>query len=1791
MFINPFLLKFTLLLHCYYFYMRIWCITDAHKGILSWKSFLRLASPFLVADDVAYLRTAEGAVVKYDTPVQETSVVSAANAAASKAAADAKTGMSKTSAETKTGAPRVSAAALAKSRSRQGFKDSDSDSTSEEEEEVGRKSENKPSMNDWNSAGVKKSTFSTQESAESKWNIASSSKLHTTAAGSMGESWDSHSSDQSGDKQNHQADEQELLSDVEELNLSGSAQVKSTEQRSSHTDTAATTTSMRSVPLNKNINVRRQWEDTSVTSDDIGDISITSTGGSTSARQYSGIKTGGRVSGSNTSAKLNSSRVFEMDLLDNSMSSAPLHELSMSSTRSADELRGLDIDSGSDRVTAGATEQTEGTRQRYMYNSFDEDDDSDEKDQAELKRSGAQPGSSSRAVQLLASSFDEDSDTEQGESKQDPITLSTTESAAVDMSALTVPSIGTTDVGSEDGSVKPKKGALKKAAKGAKKMFGKMFSLTSTSSNNSVTSASASEASPLPTRPRLDSAASDITASDAGSTREGGASISTATASEGGKKKKSMFSKLKAKLTRSRSGSRDSAAAEGVLDTASDAGSDVGSAHGAAVTANTAFDASVSRNTVAIDVPTSATSGPVNPSQDSPIPSVHSGSSSKKLEVGIAAHHEAAASTEAPDGSEANSVDAALTQQPAPSRTSSFRGGIPQPALARTNSLRSEAASEASSTRTADSGTSAGSGVDGKKKRPPSLKGMVHKTYKVVFQRGGKAKDTADAVDSPSLSVGEGSSPAASPSTDPSLPASSMLSGNSLATATAGMDTAAVTHTTAPILVSSTPQTESAPVVGGPPPTTDIKVTSPVKPLKPKAVPNTQPASPTTAEAPEKTVNAASTAPRKQSPVKPPKRASSTAESEAKTTQELQTSASLPAPSTVRHSREMCEGSAVDDHHQDAKESKRADPTPTAERSAAVPMAGHSHGPGAPKTPSIYQALPPSTSAVAPPVTLTESTGSVSPTSTTAPPPVSQPPPQKQQQGQEGQGQPELVRSQSDPTDTYPSTPLPAAAPGGIIVEHKLSNPALKRSSFKLSSLMAAFGGSKNSSRSSSRAHSRSNSFSAAEGAPVTSAQPSPTPSSGGDRSESGGSGVHSVSRNGTGLAALLRGGSFNSASALSPQSQAQSSDPLGPRSPSASSMQAVQSASNAVFLDRIQAVLERSKAHTQAVQSKVADSNSSITSALPQQEKGPTNVMHELRMIRENKLRRQQQLADSGVDIAHKQEQADQAQLLQNWRDLAQRKEPRSLHLDSQDLQSMRSLALSHLHHTTDQSIGQSTTAEELLETTKHRMQKQRLSQVPDPLFGLRIHCPMHIERGTSHRLSKSATKLSRSLSQAWPLTPSCALSSLELDAVIATNELYSELDLALGVRLAGPLRRVATRMWQKRYFVLIAEPSRNPNLAAADLEPWTKPPPAVSTSTGPAAAADNIGHADPHCIPVSVAPPEYFLLEYAKSAPSQWGDVPVKLLKRYALADLLSIRTDSRPSKKGLEFTVTLRKPREIPSVTVPPSSMPTADTPASSAAVNAPAPAVVASAKPTWRGLLKRSQGGDKIASLVQQAQSAAGEGHQTAHTDPSHSDPSTPPISTDTPSVVPSEESFVVETRWTRLLKKTQPVPSVPSTPLSTVTAPPVDQPQLPTSSASLPPVIESAPPTPAPAVVSAGGSATSGTDQPNDAESDGDSNAGSVRLSRALSGAISDAASVYSGVSTDEEGEGEGQTGDYYYRPHTHDGIQDSSLEKGQNKMETRKLRLKASSPEQRLQWVQVLHAVAQPSLLTNTTSY
>ena len=777
---------------------------------------------------------------------------------------------------------------------------------------------------------------------------------------------------------------------------------------------------------------------------------------------------------------------------------------------------------------------------------------------------------------------------------------------------------------------------------------------------------------------------------------------------------------------------------------------------------------------------------------------------------------------------------------------------------------------------------------------------------------------------------------------------------------------------------------------------------------------------------------------------------------------------------------------------------------------------------------------------------------------------------------------------------------------------------------------MAAFVGSKNSSRSSSRAHSRSNSFSAAEGAPVTSAQPSPTPSSGGDRSESGGSGVHSVSRNGTGLAALLRGGSFNSASALSPQSQAQSSDPLGPRSPSASSMQAVQSASNAVFLDRIQAVLERSKAHTQAVQSKVADSNSSITSALPQQEKGPTNVMHELRMIRENKLRRQQQLADSGVDIAHKQEQADQAQLLQNWRDLAQRKEPRSLHLDSQDLQSMRSLALSHLHHTTDQSIGQSTTAEELLETTKHRMQKQRLSQVPDPLFGLRIHCPMHIERGTSHRLSKSATKLSRSLSQAWPLTPSCALSSLELDAVIATNELYSELDLALGVRLAGPLRRVATRMWQKRYFVLITEPSRNPNLAAADLEPWTKPPPAVSTSTGPAAAADNIGHADPHSIPVSVAPPEYFLLEYAKSAPSQWGEVPVKLLKRYALADLLSIRTDSRPSKKGLEFTVTLRKPREIPSVTVPPSSMTAADIPASSAAVNAPPPAVVASAKPTWRGLLKRSQGGDKIASLVQQAQSAAGEGHQTAHTDPSHSvlptegpvapmtaptapvdiastvpvpptelpaaaqaapKPSVPPISTDTPSVVPSEESFVVETRWTRLLKKTQPVPSVPSTPLSTVTAPPVDQPQLPTSSASLPPVIESAPPTPAPAVVSAGGSATSGTDQPNDAESDVDSNAGSVRLSRALSGAISDAASVYSGVSTDEEGEGEGQTGDYYYRPHTHDGIQDSSLENGQNKMETRKLRLKASSPEQRLQWVQVLHAVAQPSLLTNTTSY
>jgi hypothetical protein len=76
-----------------------------------------------------------------------------------------------------------------------------------------------------------------------------------------------------------------------------------------------------------------------------------------------------------------------------------------------------------------------------------------------------------------------------------------------------------------------------------------------------------------------------------------------------------------------------------------------------------------------------------------------------------------------------------------------------------------------------------------------------------------------------------------------------------------------------------------------------------------------------------------------------------------------------------------------------------------------------------------------------------------------------------------------------------------------------------------------------------------------------------------------------------------------------------------------------------------------------------------------------------------------------------------------------------------------------------------------------------------------------------------------------------------------------------------------------------------------------------------------------------------------------------------------------------------------------------------------------------------------------------------------------------------------------------------------------------------------------------------------------------------------------AASDHDSELLEDEGEG-----DYYYRPGTFAGTAQGGRQLV-GRRDVLKLRLRAPTPGDRLQWVQILHSVAAPSTYTNTTDY
>jgi hypothetical protein len=538
---------------------------------------------------------------------------------------------------------------------------------------------------------------------------------------------------------------------------------------------------------------------------------------------------------------------------------------------------------------------------------------------------------------------------------------------------------------------------------------------------------------------------------------------------------------------------------------------------------------------------------------------------------------------------------------------------------------------------------------------------------------------------------------------------------------------------------------------------------------------------------------------------------------------------------------------------------------------------------------------------------------------------------------------------------------------------------------------------------------------------------------------------------------------------------------------------------------------------------------------------------------------------------------------LLQDWQLLLARREPKCLRLSADERKELRSVAERNLAGNASQQ-DKEREAQVHKEEALHLLLQRQLSRVPDPLFGLALH-----QRG--------ATALAR--------PASARLSSGEVERLVAEDVMHSELDLALGVKFAGHLSRVVSRFWRKRYFMLVVEPLINPNLhlmeacgVCSDVAnlPSEEPGAPVVVAAGAAAAemaAESVKPAAPH--PQKLA---YYLLEYARCVDSKWGHCPVQLLRRYAIADVLALRTDSKASKHGLEFSVILRRPDppEAANKPVPAPAAPTASTSSVSAHPHKDT---------TQAGIGKTDKSGNKFASLVLHSQgkiadvatatptpsadahqnhtTAAGDaaaGASTTEGTASPAEPSAPPQEPKEAAAAAEEEEPVVRTRWNRLLKKSQSA-GAPSG------APAADAPSTATTTDL------------APAAAVQGNAEHQGGDAAHRARSS--STATAATAATALPSAPEpeqqgdhDVASETAGDAQSEAGQGEEDElsdgeGDYAFLAAgaAGQGAGGQSLTRKQ----LRKLKLRAATPDDRLQWVQILHAVAGHALHSNNTSY
>ncbi|KAJ1424689.1 hypothetical protein B484DRAFT_451406 [Ochromonadaceae sp. CCMP2298] len=536
---------------------------------------------------------------------------------------------------------------------------------------------------------------------------------------------------------------------------------------------------------------------------------------------------------------------------------------------------------------------------------------------------------------------------------------------------------------------------------------------------------------------------------------------------------------------------------------------------------------------------------------------------------------------------------------------------------------------------------------------------------------------------------------------------------------------------------------------------------------------------------------------------------------------------------------------------------------------------------------------------------------------------------------------------------------------------------------------------------------------------------------------------------------------------------------------------------------------------------------------------------------------------------------------VLENWRSIVSRSQPRSMHLSAEELAQM-----AHIVNNTRVKAGG--------ETGDCR----RVSGVPDPLWGLGVFRQWGGGGGSGEHGNKTGDVfIPRPLSTA------------QIDQTIRDNVFYSEWELAMGVRYSGSLCRVKGRRWVKRHFVLLLEPLKNPNIlvtvgtgfnrqgvvtgrsAGGILQPDKQhlqsasfsasiPAPTTSASSGgsvsplsrispksailstAASVATVAGSPDSaragagatevagtgtdtaQSQPTSPPPLQCYLLEYASALPSKWGTVPLTLLRSYPCANIVTILTDSRPRKHGLEFDITFRR---LPFTVTSASPIGNTDVGSShsgnggiggGAKVSTPPKPVKQSMADAVRAAGKAGRGQD-TGETIQQIASSGEEEAQAAPESETAYEP--------------------VHTRWSKLFpgreKKEREEREKEGADAASASAP----------------------------------ASTAIEEDEEEREEEEEGEEGEVE--------------EYHDDASSQGGQGEqGGQESYYYRDGTLGAVNDTALAQnlkkgagtgagGESKGDLYTLRLRAESPDERLQWATILQAGTGHALYTNTTSY